>query len=362
MQNLKRGLFILGAGIVGIAILLLLASFAAVDYLVDIWWFNSLNYEFYYWQRLLYRYAIFGGVTLIFFLIFWLNFWVASRHLGTSPPPTMPGMKPMSLQTYKHLLKLFRTGSMWVYTPLSFILAIPIALPLFRQWEAFLLYLFGQHTSMHDPVYGKDIAYYLFSLPIYILLQRRLLIAILLLSLALVVLYLLERRLLSRQERHLPRGAKLHLNILLLMIFLLSFWHFILERYELLYVNIHEPLFFGPGYTEMGVIRPLIWLTVVFLIGAAFALMYFIHHHHRKAIAIFAVFTLCFALSLGARYSPLLPDAVQKYIVKPNAISKEKPFIENSVEATLTAYNLKNVEIRDFQPERIPADIAAPRI
>jgi len=173
MQHLKRGLLILGAAIVGVGILLLLSSLAAADYLVDLWWFHSLNYEFYYWQRLLYRYAIFGGVTLIFFLIFWLNFWVASHHLGASPPPLSAGMKPMSLQTYKHLLKLFRTGSMWVYTPLSVILAIPIALPLFRRWETFLLYIFGQGTGMHEPVYGKDIAYYLFSFPIYTLLQRR---------------------------------------------------------------------------------------------------------------------------------------------------------------------------------------------
>src|SRR5512147_2573683 len=84
MVKLKSAFFVLIAGIIGLFILLTVSSLLTVDYLVDLWWFNSLGYEFYFWQRLLYRYVVFGSVTLFFFLIFFLNFWVASRYLGTT--------------------------------------------------------------------------------------------------------------------------------------------------------------------------------------------------------------------------------------------------------------------------------------
>jgi len=359
MTHWKRWLVLGGGGLLAAGVVLLLWSLVAVDYLVDMWWFESLGYLFYYWQRLLYRYVIFGSVSAFFFLIFFFNFWVASRYLGTTSPPVSL-TRTSVLQTYKDLLKMFRTGSMWVYTPLSLVLAIPIALPLFHEWQAFLLYVFGPRTILPDPVYGKDLGYYLFSFPIYSLLQRRLLIAFVLLFFGLLFLYWLERRILSQQEQRLPRGAKVHLDILLLLIFAIEIWDFILQRYELLYNVSHEPLFFGPGYVEMRVVLPLIWMSLFLLVGTAFSLIYFIQKGKGgKALIGFAV---AFFLVLGARYSPWLTSVVQQYIVKPNAVSREQPNIVNSVKATLAAYKLDNVEVRDFDPERIPADIAIPKV
>ena len=144
--------------------------------MVDYWWFDSLGYAFYFSQRLLYRYLVFLGVTALFFCIFFFNFWIASRYLGTvSPPPA--NSKPQSKEAYRKVLRMFRTGSMSVYTPLSLVLGIVIALPLFERWEAFLLFVFGPEAAIADPVYGKDISYYLFSFPIYTLLQRRIFIS-----------------------------------------------------------------------------------------------------------------------------------------------------------------------------------------
>src|SRR5208337_1445155 len=229
--------------LVGIVIAL---SFFFSHFLVDIWWFNSVGYEAYFWQRALYRYAVLGSVSLFFFLLFFLNFWVASRFLGA----TVPGKTATdaSLKSYRHLLRGFRTGSMWVYTPLSIILSVVVALPLYNRWESFLLYIFSRNAGVADPVYGKDIAYYLFAYPIYTLIQRRLLIASGVLLAAIVLLYLVERRILAREEKRLPTGARAHLSILVFLVFLIEIWDFVLQRYDLLYSRGHLPLFFGPGY------------------------------------------------------------------------------------------------------------------
>lgn len=353
MHHSKRWLVALGATVVGLGVVFLIISFVFSEFLVDWWWFASLGFDLYFWQRLLYRYVIYAGVTLIFFVIFFLNFWVASRYLGTTAPPPSK-MKPTSVQAYKELFKMFRTGSMWVYTPLSLIITIPVALPLFHEWQAFLLYVFGASSGVHDPVYGKDIAYYLFSLPIYTLLIRRLLLAFVLLLVGLSILYWFEKRLLSQREEHLHRGARWHLNILILLIFFIGVWAFVLQLYTLLYNTNHQTLFFGPGFVEMRIIMPLIWLSMVLLMCTAFSLIYVINT--QKGFKVFALFTVLFFLALGARYSPFLPTLVEKYLVKPNEISYERDYINNNIQSTLQAYGLTDVEYRNFTPERMPVD------
>lgn len=107
-----------------------------------------------------------------------------------------------------------------IYFPLSLILGIVIALPLFYKWEAALFYIFGPSTGVEDPAYGNDTGYYLFSLPIYRLLVRELSITFIILLLGLAGLYWLENRLLPQHGRPLPRGAKIHLSVLIALILL----------------------------------------------------------------------------------------------------------------------------------------------
>jgi hypothetical protein len=239
------------------------------------------------------------------------------------------------------------------------VLGILIAYPLFDRWEAALFYVFGGKTGIQDPSFGKDVSYFLFSFPIYTLLQRRLLIAFLLLLLGLVLLYWLEGRVLSQQEQPLPRGAKVHLSVLVLLIFFIEIWDYRLQSYRLLYTSTH-PLFYGPGFVEMRVILPLIWLTLLLLMGTAFSLIFLINT--RKGWKTLIIFTACFFLALGARRSAWLPGFVDKYFVKPNEISREKPYIANSIQATLAAYNLTQIETREYAIKRVPSLVTDPNV
>jgi len=358
MVHWKRWLAATVMSITALAGIAIALSFFFSHFLVDIWWFDSVGYEAYFWQRALYRYAVLGSVSIFFFLIFFLNFWVASRFLGATLPAKTP--TAASLKSYRRLLQGFRTGSMWVYTPLSIILSVVIALPLYERWEAFLLYLFSPRAKVADPVYGNEIGYYLFAYPIYTLIQHRLLIAFGVLLAAITLLYLVERRILAREEKRLPAGAKAHISILVFLVFLIEIWDFVLQRYGLIYSRSHLPLFFGPGYVEMNITWVLIWICMILLTGAAISLIYFINT--RKGIRIFAGFAVVFALGFGARYSDSVLQTVEKYIVKPNESSTERPYIQNTIKSTLAAYRLDDVEVRDFNPERIPTDISIPDI
>src|SRR3990172_13351279 len=101
----------------GLAFTVLYVVFALMylDFIVDLWWFGSLGYEAYFWLRLSYRYLIFGGFASACFLIFFLNFWAASRFLGASPAAGLGNAAALSRT--KALIHKFRSGSLKVYTP-----------------------------------------------------------------------------------------------------------------------------------------------------------------------------------------------------------------------------------------------------
>lgn len=339
--------------VLGIAVILGIADIAFyfffLDFVVDWWWFNSLGYGGYFFLRLVYRYLIFFGVTLVFFLVFFLNFWVASRFLGATKPKTATGEQS---KRFSRMLEMFRTGSLTLYTPLSLVLAIFVAFPLFEKWQTFLFYLFGPGTGVADPAYGKDVSFYLFAYPLYSILEQRLLYAFIILLAASLVLYWIERRMLSKTEHSLPRGAKIHLNILAVIAIALFGWQFFLQRYALLYNTEHMPLFFGPGFTQMNVTLPLIWAGLAAWLLAAASVLFFINKRKRFIPA--GALTLVFVAILGLLNTDFLTNQVQKYLVLPNEPAREAPYIKNSVEATLAAYNLDEVETRKFDVQTFP--------
>ena len=350
-----RSLLLPAALVLALGLLYVVFNLVYADFIVNLWWFESLGYGTYFWLRLIYPYGVFAVFTLLFFLVFFLNFWVASRFLGTANPG-----EPASRPRYQELAQHFRTGSLKVYTPFSLLLAVIIALPLYGRWEETLLYLFSPAAGQPDPVFGKALSYYLFSLPIYLRLFQELLLAFVLLFLGLVLLYWLESRLLTREARHLPRGAQVHLSILVLLVFFMGVWHFLLQRHQLLYTDANAPLFFGPGFVEMRVILPLIWVSLTLLAATAFSLIFYIHTRRglRVCLAIAAVFFLC----LGARYSAFLPGVVQRYIVKPNELAREKTYIARNIQATLAAFGLDRIETREYPIEETAWDTRAPHV
>ncbi len=346
MTRFWRWLKILILAAVGLVLLYGILALVFMNFVVDIWWFDSLGYLGYFFRRLTYRYVILIVFSLLFFLVFFLNFWVASWFLGTGAPE---GPQPsLAMSRYRYFLEKFRSGSLKVYTPFSLILGVILAWPFYQRWEETLLFLFAPPAGLKDPVFGIDVSFFLFSLPIYLSVLHTLVLTLILLFLGLVLLYWIERGYLSKQARPLPWGAKIHLSVMVLILFVVGIWDLILQRYSLLYTS-RPAVFYGPGFVEMRVILPLIWACIIFLFSTAVLLIYYLNR--RKGLKLLVASALLFFLALGARYSSLLPNMVQQYVVKPNEISREQPYIANNIKATLAAYDLDRVERRDFQIE-----------
>ena len=342
MQKWVRWLILGIAAIIVLAVIYVIFNFVFINFFVNLWWFKSQNLEGYYLMRLFYRYVIFAVVTLVFFFIFFFNFWIASRYLGLSPDSCMMPETAENEKKTKRWMKMIQSGSMRIYIPISLLLAFPISIPFYERWEQGLLFFFESSAGYKDVDLGLDAGFFLFGYPIYQFLQSQLMLVFILLFALLFLLYYIENRLLCRIQEAIPKGAKIHLAIIAMIVVFLQTFGFLLKIVDLQYVQTHEPIFYGPGYIESWIDIPLIVLTTLsFLMTAVSVLIFLFKRKFLKTALVSAAFFLLF---VGVHNTTSLHEAVSKYIVKPNEVIKEKPYIESSVAATLKAYNLDNVE------------------
>ena len=348
MRNLKLIPMVIIATIVIAFVLFFAFHFIFLDLFVDLWWYQSINLEHYFWMRLLYKFFLSGLVTLFFFTIFFFHFWIASRYLGLNPQDEVLNNFNQNTRFQKFSEK-FLYGSAKIYTPIALILAIIIAIPFYSQWESALLFFFGERSGIADSVYGNDISFYLLSLPIYKLIQPELLSTAVLIFLMITSLYWLEHIFVPNQNKELHPGAKIHLGVLLGFVVLFVMWGFMLQRYSLLYTDSHEPIFYGPGTIEIRYQLPLIWLGVVsFLAMAVIAGVYIFSDMHRNKTPLLISLATFFVI-WGLPHVEFIPNFIEKYIVNPNPVKTERPFIQNNIDATWDAYDLKNIKTVDLQ-------------
>ena len=339
-------------GLIGATIILAIVLYGAfyfffLDLVVDLWWFQSLNFEGYFWLRVLYRFFLSGGVTLAFFVIFFAHFWIASRYLGLNPPDEV--LADMDKRRrFQRFADVFMNGSVKFYTPVALLLAIFIAIPFYDQWETTLLYFFGSDSGVKDSVYGNDVSFYMLSYSTYQLIQQELLITAVMTFCLVGVLYWLEHIFVPHQSTEFPLGAKLHLSVLIGFVVAFVVWGFLLDRFALLYTDTHEPVFYGPGFIEIRYQLPLIWLSIATFLAAAITAMLFIFSEKHRIKTPFLITTAAFLGVLALPSVQFIPDLMQRFIVNPNPVKTEKPFIQHNIDATLSAYDLKNINTVDM--------------
>jgi hypothetical protein len=232
-----------------------------------------------------------------------------------------------------------------IYLPLSLLMALPVAWPLFKNWELALQFILAPTTGTTDPLFGKDASYYLFSLPIYRLLQQEILIASIVLLLAVALIYWYEKRLLSA-DKPLPPRAFAHISLLALTVVALLCWGVLLERFDLVYTTKNLPIFHGPGYAEMRVILPFIWLVALMLAMTGITLGIAIRR--RRGWILPAVFAVLFLAAWQGKNTDFFTNVVSKYMVAPNQLVRERPYIEAGIQSTLAAYGLSDVETKEI--------------
>ena len=190
-------------------IALLLVVIAAIVYaetLLEFWWFRSLKLETFFVLREGYAYSVYMTTTVILTLGVFLNFFTIPRVLAQHSGDENKGLLGL-LQGHTKLLLLC-----------SLLIAVLVLSPVYAYWERFLLFFYAVPSELSDPVYGKNISYYLFSYPVFEIIQQDLLWFFALLLGLSGFLYFLY----YKNKQKLPIAAKLHIAILVTILVAVS--------------------------------------------------------------------------------------------------------------------------------------------
>ena len=219
-----------------------------------------------------------------------------------------------------------------------------------------LRYLYQQPFGSTDPIFNRDIGFYLFSLPFYIFIREGLLVLFVLAGLVTMGWYLKSGALeiegeFSQEQGAAPSFPKItvspkirkHLIFMGGIIVLLLAWGYHLKIYNLLY-STQGPAF-GASYTDVHIkvlaFKALIIVCLVF----ALILFYSAFKFRLKLLWLSSAVWLGAVLVLGS----LLPILVQQFVVKPNELAKESPYIAHNIDFTREAYNLNRIKEVNFR-------------
>ncbi|NJK99840.1 MAG: UPF0182 family protein [Spirulinaceae cyanobacterium SM2_1_0] len=326
-------------GILAIASLVLLASIGTIIHqLTESWWFSNIGHSEVFWTQLLGRIFAGGGTFLVFALVLWGNYRLAT-HL-TRYTPFRWGYN------YDSELINRSVPVIVLFTAIVGIAFWAAQLSL-DAWELVLKFWHAQPFGTTDPIYQRDIGFYIFRFPLYTGL-RSWLMGLVIASFAITIaVYSLKGSLdFGRGWNHAIIGKpKTHLTLLVMAVVGLIAWGYWLERYNLLYSP--TGVVFGAGYTDVH--ARLLGLTAMFLLSLALAIA-LLFSLWQNSISFVSSGLLGFVL-VAFVVQGLIPLLQQTLVVEPNELNKELPYIEHNLQFTRRAYDLDDIDTRPFPVE-----------
>ena len=351
-------------------LVLVLVGGPVIGLLTDARWFESLGAGDLYWQRLQLQGSLFAGGTLAALALLLLSLVVAgliARRLGVEPTDSGTKREPRTplmdsrgnlqpdgiVDTLRGLLGADgdgaeRSAGATIGNGALRIGAVAIALLIGAQvaanWQQIALWQnavpYAADGSAVDPIFGRDISFYLFTLPVLRLAQG---LGILLLGGATALAAL----------RYLPalgaRGLggvgtlpRLHLALLIGGLLLVTAYGYQLDKLDLVYSQ--NGVATGVSYTDattripgLDALTVIAALAAAFLIGAAVT---------RSTWPLVLTVTVWFGAS--AVLTGIYPEFVQRFQVAPNEFALEEPYVANNIRMTRLAFGLDGWTERQF--------------
>jgi uncharacterized membrane protein (UPF0182 family) len=321
------------------------------DFLVDWLWFSALGYLDVFWTTIIAQAGVFFAVFAATAIILWVNGSLAAR-LARSPWTARPAdfeWMRTGVVTFPDVLEVMRRRLPWplVIAGGAGLLAVLIAWGEVHNWGVFLRFLYHVPYGANDPLYDKDIGFYLFVLPAYVVVKNWMLLTLFLSALSAGSIYWVHGDIeWDARRRSMSPTAITHGSVLLGCFFAVKAWSYGLDRYLLLYGD--NGVVVGASYTDIHVELPVLWLLIGLSVVAAFAAWANLRARSWRLPAAAAV------LVFGGSFvlSGLLPALFQRVFVKPNELALEKPYIERNIALTQQAYNLRQITAKEFPAEQ----------
>ena len=364
-------------GLVLLAVIVL--SGVALDLWTDALWYQSVGYDQVFWTRISTQGTLFLVGTVLALLVLLVNIWLARRLM---PAPTGGGGSFTGL--FRRIDEAarqaeMRSGGRWpddrpagpsfttddipdltplvglILTVVSVLLALGVGGSLTASWETVVLYLqrvpFSPDGSITDPVFGRDISFFLFELPLLRFVQavfNGLVLAALILVLA---RYLVGA---TRGSLVFTTPVRVHLAVLGGLFLLSVAFGYQLDKFELAYslrgIGEGAARIVGVSYTDQNaqfiaydVLTVLSGLAGALLVGGAFTRLLW-------PLGLVVAIWIIASLVIGRLY----PEAVQRLTVAPNQYAQEQRYIQNNIAMTRLAFGLDQWDDdRGFRGEEV---------
>lgn len=325
-----------------IAIPFLLLSISS-SYIFEWMWLSELGYSSVFWVLRSTQIILIFTAFVIAAIYFTLNF----RHLAKQLQKVNLHGTPLQGLNIDLGNSLSGKRSKQFLTLAGLIMALLFALSFYIRWDESLRFISGVQFGETDPLFGRDIGFYMFQLPFWDIVQGSL-VSIVFITVAILLLAYIFTGLFNVQsftKYQASASVMNHITLNLGIWMLLIAWGFFLDRYQLLFKS--DGIVFGAGYTDVMIHLPTIWIA--FVLSLLLAGILILHRWVNLERFIPLLGALIIIVLVAGRV--LLPGVVQQFNVDPNELQLETPYLEHNINMTRLAYDLHNVEEIEYQAD-----------
>ena len=333
--------------VIALAIFVVLSAGTTLSYYVESLWFDSLGLGDVFWTALNLRAGVFAVFTLATFVILYLSLLALkpARFGSLVRGAVLLAGQPVSLEP---LIRFAIVG-------ISLVVAAGTGLGMSVEWPTFALYWHGGLAALgsaqavaaeQDPIFGRPLAFYFFSLPAWRLIVGWMTTLATILMIAAVASSVMASSPSlpgSRRRDDAPplRGVSVAFAALLI-VFAAQVY---LSRFGLIYED--HTIFSGITYADANVwITGLLLVSIALLIGALIAVVNAMRQ--PRLVWLGAAIAPAGVVYLGVG---LFGWYVTSFVVKPNELVREGPYIAHNVEMTRRAYGLTRIAQVPFPAE-----------
>ena len=319
---------------------------------VDLLWFRSLGYGSVFWTTIWLQVSIFIVSTGITFAVLYVAFWGIRRsHEGNLPTAhaIIIGGQPVRFSVEPALR--------FISWAVSIVFALIAGFSMMGEWPTLGLFWYAPHAmgTATDSIFGKPLNFFLFTLPAWQLINNWLLtLAIATCAVAVLFLFITSgsRTLENRKLSYGPspwRGLSITIAFLLLVLAMTVY----VDRYQTLLE--HHTIFDGVNYTDAHIsITGALVLCAALLLGVIVAALNALRESRgRRLLIAIAPAIVCYIV-IG-----IIGWYVGNFIVNPNQLDREEPYIVHNIEATRQAYGLDRFSQSEFPAETTPDAVDA---
>ncbi len=334
-------------GLVALIALIVIIGVAAGIW-TDFLWFRSVHYSSVFDITYGVKWVLFAVAAVFMMTTITVNIRLAYR-LRPERPPASP--EQQGLQAYRSAIDPRRRLVAGVVVGLIGLIS---GLSAAGSWRTWLLFANRTPFGVKDPQFHLDLSFFVFDYPFIRMVLSYLFAAVLLsLLLAAAVHYLYGGLRLQVRGERATQGARAHLFVLAGVFVLLKAVAYWVDRYGIDFSQ-RGVVQTGASYTDVNAVLPA--KTVLAVIAVICAALFFAGAIRRNVMLPAVGFGLLVlsAVIIGGVY----PAIVQQFVVKPNELAKEGPYLTREINSTRLAYGLTHVQMIPYSA--VSAESAAP--